>query len=220
MKIKNHFLCMMAIASLLVSCNSHPKFETSVDAVEGCKKELAALKGEKEMSIEQLTKATSSWLETQDSAYSVFSRDTSINLRSPVALAFFVVSDSIRGELKRLAFSQPRSLNDVMYLKLNTATSCEKIEKADAYKEAIFFFERLDKQDVFPTLKETLRAYYYLLSKAKPFRTEEQLIEFISKEDKCFRSLMTHLSEVSNEHLQQLTDATSKVYQIEALYYA
>ena len=202
----------MAIASLLVSCNSHPKFETSVDAVEGCKKELAALKGEKEMSIEQLTKATSSWLETQDSAYSVFSRDTSINLRSPVALAFFVVSDSIRGELKRLAFSQPRSLNDVMYLKLNTATSCEKIEKADAYKEAISFFERLDKQDVFPTLKETLRAYYYLLSKAKPFRTEEQLIEFISKEDKCFRSLMTHLSEVSNEHLQQLTDATSKVY--------
>ena len=212
MKIKNHVLCMMAIASLLVSCNSHPKFETSVDAVEGCKKELAALKGEKEMSIEQLTKATSSWLETQDSAYSVFSRDTSINLRSPVALAFFVVSDSIRGELKRLAFSQPRSLNDVMYLKLNTATSSEKIEKADAYKEAISFFERLDKQDVFPTLKETLRAYYYLLSKAKPFRTEEQLIEFISKEDKCFRSLMMHLSEVSNEHLQQLTDATSKVY--------
>ena len=120
---------MMAIASLLVSCNSHPKFETSVDAVEGCKKELAALKGEKEMSIDQLTKATSSWLETQDSAYSVFSRDTSIYLRSPVALAFFVVSDSIRGELKRLAFSQPRSLNDVMYLKLNTATSSEKIEK-------------------------------------------------------------------------------------------
>ena len=199
MKIKNHFLFMMAIASLLVSCNSHPKFETSVDAVEGCKKELAALKGENEMSIEQLTKATSSWLETQDSAYSVFSRDTSINLRSPVALAFFVVSDSIRGELKRLAFSQPRSLNDVMYLKLNTATSSEKIEKADAYKEAISFFERLDKQDVFPTLKETHRAYYYLLSKAKPFRTEEQLIEFISKEDKCFRSLMTHLSQVSNE---------------------
>lgn len=80
---------MMAVASLLVSCNSHPKFETSTDAVEVCKKELAALKGEKEMSIEQLTKATSSWLEMQDSAYSVFSRDTSINLRSPVALAFF-----------------------------------------------------------------------------------------------------------------------------------
>lgn len=99
-----------------------------------------------------------------------------------------------------------------MYLKLNTATSREKVEKADTYKEAISFFERLDKQDVFPSLKETLGAYYYLLAKAKPFKTEEQVIEFISKEDKCFRSLMMHLSEVSNDHLQQLTDATSKVY--------
>lgn len=45
MKIKNHFLCMMAIASPLVSCNSHPKFQTSVDVVEGCKQELVALKG-------------------------------------------------------------------------------------------------------------------------------------------------------------------------------
>ena len=35
MKIKNHLLGMMAIASLLVRRNSHPKFQTSVDVVEG-----------------------------------------------------------------------------------------------------------------------------------------------------------------------------------------
>ncbi len=34
---------MMAIASLLVRRNSHPKFQTSVDVVEGCKKELVGL---------------------------------------------------------------------------------------------------------------------------------------------------------------------------------
>ena len=32
---------------------SHPKFETSADAVEGCKKELAVLKEEKEMSLSE-----------------------------------------------------------------------------------------------------------------------------------------------------------------------
>lgn len=53
MKIKNHFLCMMAIASPLVSCNSHPKFQTSVDVVEGCKQELVALKGKMKMSMDQ-----------------------------------------------------------------------------------------------------------------------------------------------------------------------
>lgn len=53
MKIKNHLLGMMAIASLLVRRNSHPKFQTSVDVVEGCKKELVALKGKMKMSMDQ-----------------------------------------------------------------------------------------------------------------------------------------------------------------------
>ena len=53
MKIKNHLLGMMAIASLLVRRNSHPKSQTSVDVVEGCKKELVALKGKMKMSMDQ-----------------------------------------------------------------------------------------------------------------------------------------------------------------------
>lgn len=53
MKIKNHLLGMMAIASLLVRRNSHPEFQTSVDVVEGCKKELVALKGKMKMSMDQ-----------------------------------------------------------------------------------------------------------------------------------------------------------------------
>lgn len=53
MKIKNHLLGMMAIASLLVRRNSHPKFQTSVDVVEDCKKELVALKGKMKMSMDQ-----------------------------------------------------------------------------------------------------------------------------------------------------------------------
>lgn len=52
MKIKI-IIGMMAIASLLVRRNSHPKFQTSVDVVEGCKKELVALKGKMKMSMDQ-----------------------------------------------------------------------------------------------------------------------------------------------------------------------
>lgn len=44
---------MMAIASPQVSCNSHPKFQTSVDVVEGCKQELVALKGKMKKSMDQ-----------------------------------------------------------------------------------------------------------------------------------------------------------------------
>lgn len=212
MKFKKVLLLALLCSSVLVGCEEHPSFKTSVDAVEGCKKELAELKKMDDVSVENLAKATSAWLEIQDSAYSVFSRDTTINLRSPVAMAYFVVSDSIRGELKRLAFANPRSLRDVMYLKLNTATARKKIEKSDVYKEALDFYDKLDKQDTYPNLAKTLVVYSSLLHNAKPFKHESELLGFISEEDKCFRSLMKFLSQVSNEQLQQLTDATASIF--------
>lgn len=212
MKFKKVLLLALLCSSVLVGCEEHPSFKTSVDAVEGCKKELAELKEMDDVSVENLAKATSVWLEIQDSAYSVFSRDTTINLRSPVAMAYFVVSDSIRGELKRLAFANPRSLRDVMYLKLNTATARKKIEKSDVYKEALDFYDKLDKQDTYPNLTKTLIVYSALLHIAKPFKHESELLGFISEEDRCFRSLMKFLSQVSNEQLQQLTDATASIF--------
>lgn len=48
MKIKNHFLCMMAIASPLVSCNSHPKFQTSVDVCRRLQAGACCLEGKNE----------------------------------------------------------------------------------------------------------------------------------------------------------------------------
>ena len=53
MKIKNHLLGMMAIASLRGDATTPQKFQTSVDVVEGCKKELVALKGKMKMSMDQ-----------------------------------------------------------------------------------------------------------------------------------------------------------------------
>lgn len=47
---------MMAITSLLARRNNHPKFQTSVDVVEGCKKELVALKGKMKMSMDQFVR--------------------------------------------------------------------------------------------------------------------------------------------------------------------
>ncbi|WP_268581507.1 hypothetical protein, partial [Escherichia coli] len=98
------------------------------------------------------------------------------------------------------------------YLKLNTATARKKIEKSDVYKEALDFYDKLDKQDTYPNLTKTLIVYSALLHNAKPFKHESELLGFISEEDRCFRSLMKFLSQVSNEQLQQLTDATASIF--------
>ena len=202
----------MTLLICFSSCNRHPSFASSEEALEGCKEQLATLKEKKEVSIEELSKLTSSWLEVQDSAYSVFGKDSSLSLKSPMAVAYFLVSDSIRGEISRLAFSQPRSLRDVMYLKQHTAMQCEKLQKDAIYQDAVKFYEKLDEYPLYPDLASTLSAYSKLLSSSKGFQQGDELMKFIAMEDKCFRSLMKYLSSVDTEQLRKLTAATTQVF--------
>jgi len=212
MKVKKLIVFGMTLMVCFTSCDRHPSFSTSQEALEGCKEQLATLRGKKEVSIEELSKLTSSWLEVQDSAYSVFGKDSSLSLKSPMAVAYFLVSDSIRGEISRLAFSQPRSLRDVMYLKQHTAMQREKLQKDAIYQDAVKFYEKLDGYPLYPDLASTLSAYSKLLSSAKGFQQGDELMKFIAMEDKCFRSLMKYLSSVDTEQLRKLTAATTQVF--------
>ena len=211
MKVKQTFMMVLFVTSFLTSCDQHPSFSNSTEAVNGCHEVLVELQGKKEVDNEELTKLTAKWLEPQDSAYSVFGKDSTITLRSPVALAYFMVSDSIRHEITRLAFSKPRSLKDVMYLKLNTAMEREKVKDSETYKDAVKFYESLDNQGMYSSAPMTISAYYILLKSVKSFKQERQLLSFITEEDKCFRSLMNYLSKVSNSDLQNRTNATTAI---------
>lgn len=199
-------------ACLFCSCTSHPSFKNSTEAIEAYKAKLAELQSYKDADIEKVADLTSQWQELQDSSYSVFSKDSTINLKSPIAMAYFVISDSIRTELTRLAFSQQRSLQDVMYLKLNTASDREKIQKSDTYKKASEFYEKLDKEKTIKGLERILGDYNKLLNKTRTFEKEAQLLSFIQREDRCFRSLMEHLSNVPMRDMQRLTQETSGLF--------
>lgn len=199
-------------ACLFCSCTSHPSFKNSTEAIEACKAKLTELQSYKDADIEKVADLTSQWQELQDSSYSVFSKDSTINLKSPITMAYFVISDSMRTELTRLAFSQQRSLQDVMYLKLNTASDREKIQKSDTYKKASEFYEKLDKEKTIKGLERILGDYNKLLNKTRTFEKEAQLLSFIQQEDRCFRSLMEHLSNVPMRDMQRLTQKTSGLF--------
>lgn len=199
-------------ACLFCSCTSHPSFKNSTEAIEACKAKLTELQSYKDADIEKVADLTSQWQELQDSSYSVFSKDSTINLKSPIAMAYFVISDSMRTELTRLAFSQQRSLQDVMYLKLNMASDREKIQKSDTYKKASEFYEKLDKEKTIKGLERILGDYNKLLNKTRTFEKEAQLLSFIQREDRCFRSLMEHLSNVPMRDMQRLTQETSGLF--------
>ena len=96
MKVKKLIVFGMTMMAILVSCKRHPSFSSSEEALQGCKQQLELLKQKQDASIEDLSSLTSTWLEVRDSAYSSFGRDSSLNLKSPMAVAYFMVSDSGR----------------------------------------------------------------------------------------------------------------------------
>ena len=129
-----------------------------------------------------------------------------------MAVAYFMVSDSIRAEITRLAFVKPRSLREVMYFKLNTAMQRKVLEKNAIFKDAVKYYEKLDTYPLYPSLKTTLAVYGKLLSSATSFKQGDELMNFIALEDKCFRSLMKYLAQVDTETLQKLTMGTTRVF--------
>lgn len=208
---------MLAITVTVAGCDSHPTFKDSADALQGCRKTLDVLKNEKNIDVKKLTELTADWLETQDSAYSTFSKDSTVTFRNPIALAYFMVSDSIKDQITRLASERQRSLADVMYLKLNAVKDKEKIHNSETYKEAAKFFKELDKKETLVSLEQAFPSYMKLLQTAKNIKTEGQLISFISQEDVCFRSVMQDLYRVPTSSLQKLSEATNAA--LDGLYY-
>jgi len=162
--------------------------------------------------MKDLAKITKNWLEIQDSSFAAFSRDSNATLHSRIALAYFTMADSMRYEIARLAYSQDRSLKDVMYLKLNTAKEEEKVKNSDTWKGAVTFFDDLDEVPLYGDIDQTTKAYYKVLFGAKTFKTENQLKEYIANEDRCFRSLMRYLNAMPQNRLQDLTEKTAKVF--------
>lgn len=202
-------MLMLASVITITGCESHPTFKDPADALQGCRKTLDALKAERNVDAKKLTDLTANWLETQDSAYSAFSKDSTVTFRNPIALAYFMVSDSIRDQISRLASERQRTLSDVMYLKLNAVKDKEKIHGSQTYKDAISFFNELDKKETLPSLEKTIPIYMKLLKNTKDIKTEGQLLSFMSKEDICFRSIMQDLYRMPTSRLQQLTEATN-----------
>lgn len=209
--MKKIILGGLFFAFTLISCEKHPAFKTSIEAIEACKKELDNLSSKTSVDTKELVKLTNEWIEIRDSSYSVFAKDTTMTIKSDKSYAYFMLSDSIRKKLEALAVSKDRTLEDVMYLKLNTAAERNKVSNSKTYQEAVDFYESLDDMPIYKSLEKTLKEYNLLLKNTGILKKGNQLLEFITGEDKCYRSLMANLSQVTQGQLELLTNQTAKI---------
>lgn len=208
-------LGVVVITVMLTGCNDKQKrfsFESAQEAVNTCHQELNKLLSMEKCDIEQLTQLTNNWLVLQDSTYSVMMRDSTMQKNDELVSEFFTIADSIRTKLIQLALSERHTMKDVVTFKVATASGREDLMKSKEYQVAETFFKRMDQEPIYNNLGTALVAYDKLLTEAKPFKTEQQFYQFIQQEDKCFRSLLTHLSEVPQPRLQSITDQTSELF--------
>lgn len=212
--MKKIILGGLFFAFTLISCEKHPAFKTSIEAIEACKKELDNLSSKTSVDTKELVKLTNEWIEIRDSSYSVFAKDTTMTIKSDKSYAYFMLSDSIRKKLEALAVSKDRTLEDVMYLKLNTAAERNKVSNSKTYQEAVDFYESLDDMPIYKSLEKTLKEYNLLLKNTGILKKENQLLEFIKTEDRCYRSLMANLNQVTQAQLEKLTNRTARIISV------
>lgn len=187
-------------------------FKNTNEAVNACHKELYELRRLKEPSIDELTDKAARWVALQDTTFSLMMNDSTMDSNNPIAMDFFIVADSIRNEVERAALSKKRTMKDVLYFKVHTAHDRDKTQTSEDYKKAVKFFGEVDAIAPYKDLPTTMAVYQKLLRTATSLQKEQQLLDFIKKEDVCFRSMMVFLPTVTQEQLRIITQGTADVF--------
>ena len=206
---------MMAVIVILTGCTSDsgkvPHFETPQEAVNACTQWWKSISSMNEdCNIGQVTELTVQWMELQDSAYSCFFNDSSIINDAEISRKFYIVADSVRHKIVRMATSHPRTLKDVMFFKVHTIPNKEKLRQSKDFQEACSFFSQLDEKPEDPTA--TANEYLELLQTSSGFHETDDILQFLQREDVCFRSLLTHLSAIPQEQLNTISARTESVF--------
>ena len=207
-------LMALAVITMLSGCQKKGVRVKDVNgALAVCKSELTVLQSKSSASIDELVEYINLTEQMEDSIISFSMRDTAYAANQKMQDEVLNVSDSLRTEILRLAFSKPRSLADVVFIKTNTANGAKKFIDEKSQKQADRFFAKLDNNATYKDLDKTLQEYDRILSDPNYMHIESREIfrDFLKKEDICFRSMLQFLPMVPQQKLQELTDQTARI---------
>ena len=205
---------ILATAMLITSCNNGYdfNFKTPEEAINTCRKELYELIDTETASTKELAEITNRWIALQDSTIKIMSKETDKKASQITINTFFSVADSIRQQISKIAYSKKRSINDVVYLKVNTVYNEKTIRSSEEYKNAIAFFEGLNSEKLYESPEKAMEEYQRIFKEIEKVKKEKELLDFMRREDICFRSLLKFQSEISLEETEQLADKTEMFF--------
>lgn len=205
------FLCTLFISS---SCSTGTQydFESSDDALRKYNSFFHSIQEQQVVNSEQMAAYINQWQELSDTVLHYIEKDPAFTAHAGLSMVFAENTDSIRTALLRLA--DKCTLSDVAYVKLHTSKYAEE-SGLDSLKQAAGnFYSSLDKNPIYnKDVHEILADYSKYLSEVNRMgiHSKKEFLNYITNEDRHFRSFLAHLGKCSSMNMTGITNLTTDI---------
>ena len=209
-------LSILTFSVLLSACNKDDKYQftTSRSAVETYRAFLSKIKSVRTSNTKEYVASLKEWKEVNDTVYKFLVADSAFVKYHNEANDYFLIRDSIRKELLRLAETWRYGYDDVLSIKEQTSTYKDDGDLVEAVSLATPFFASLDSTGISVCDKASiLKRYRYFLTTTlcRGVNSREDMLRFIRDEDYMFRTFLHHLYEMDDEPLADISRNTEAI---------
>ncbi len=194
--------------------NGEYAFKTKADALNTYRQYLHEVQMTERSNTKDFGSLLGKWKEVNDTVQKFLAKDSVFTIYHNEAGTYFAIHDSIRSEMMRLAETWRYGYADILDIKEKTCPYKEDKELMDAVHAAEPFFRSLDENGISVSDKQSiLKRYRYFLAETKKqgIHNTQELLQFIKQEDFLFRSFLSHLYEMDNEPLVDITKDTESI---------
>lgn len=206
---------LLSATVLFVSCsgeNGKVMLKTAANPAIAYRSYLLDIRSRTELSTPELASELRRWQVLDDSISVHLQRDT-LSFNSDTRNECDLLHDSVRTEFCRLALTRPRTYNDIIHLKECLSPYLSDEELLLSVDEIEPFFEGVSRQTPFSgNCEQAIKAYREVLRRTlgKGIHGTDDLTLFIRQEDAIFRAFLTHLNELGQMNVSDITRDTER----------
>lgn len=209
-------LTVLLIFSGCSSCSGKDEydFSSNSEALDTYKDYLKKVRDVSKSNTKEFGEMLCEWKTVNDTVYKFLLKDSVFSKYHNEANDYFLIHDSIRNEMLRLTETWRYSYNDILVLKEKTCQYEEDKNLRSVVLDAENFYKSINENPISVCDKQSiLKRYRYFLKEtlAKGISSKDEMLQFIQQEDFLFRTFLSHLYEMDNEPLSDITKDTELI---------
>lgn len=207
---------MLLLLPVMNSCGKSGdySFKNPDDAINCYRSFHSKMKDISHTNTTEFSSVVNQWRELNDTVRNFLLKDSILLKDMAVSEKYTKVRDSVRTQMFRLAESWRYGYGDVIKIKEQTSPFMDDEFLRAAVRKHEPFFSSLNDVQVLRTDKSKMLQQYRLFlqeAKQKGISNREELLDYIKQEDYCFRAFLSHLHEMGDESVSDITKLTEEV---------